>query len=349
MNVAVVGIRGMGQNHLSAALNCSRVKKVAGCDLDEEVRKSITQKMNIPTYADVNTLFAEFKPDVVVIATPPSRHGEIARACFERRIPVLTEKPICSTLAEAEQVVRIAEERGIPFQCGFQMRYCGVTRALNSVLESKVLGTLNHIGLVQFSGAHHVPGYMTKARTGGIFFEKLCHQVDYFRFFFGEPTRALAVAAPINIKHYDVHDNVMSVFQFPSGAQGTIKFDTRRAAQVDGLSEPKRNFEGRAAGHFYELLITGEQGSAVYDAWTECLDVVQYNHRADLLTEHVRRINVRNEFGEPSYDISAQDHDFFEHVAAGKTPRYPASDALKSMIWTEKAEESLRRGGEWIS
>jgi len=134
MKVAVIGIREMGQSHLQAARKSSVVNAVAGCDLNADVRKSVEQSMGIPTYADVDSLFNEFKPDAVVVATAPSLHGKLALACFERKIPVLTEKPICSTLQEAEQVVRAAEERGIPFQCGFQLRYCGVMRALKSVV-----------------------------------------------------------------------------------------------------------------------------------------------------------------------------------------------------------------------
>jgi predicted dehydrogenase len=349
MKIAVVGIQGMGQGHLRGIIKGPVAKEVAGCDINEDVCRNVGKALNIPTFVGVPKLLSEFKPDGVVIATPPSRHGEVARACFERGIAVLTEKPIASTLAESEALVKIAAEWKIPYQCGFQLRYCGITRALQSVLDAGTLGTLSHISLVQISGAHHVAGYMSRARTGGIFYEKLCHQVDLFRFYFGEPLRVFASAAPKIIKHYEIEDNAVSVFQFKSGAQGTISFNTRRSAQVDGLSKPERKFEGHEAGHFYELTYAGEKGSATYDPWSETLDIVRYNHRDDLLSERVRLIRVREEFGEPSYDTATQDNDFFERVAAGKPPRFPAADALQSMVWTEKAEESLRRGGEWVS
>jgi predicted dehydrogenase len=217
------------------------------------------------------------------------------------------------------------------------------------VLDAGTLGKVSHIGLTQISGPHPVKGYMSRARTGGIFFEKHCHLVDFFRFLLGEPLCTIAIAAPNLINHYEVHDNLLSVFEFKNDAQGTITYNTRRAAQVDGTVTPERKFEGREAGHYYELVVSGEQGSATYDPWSETLDVVRYNHRDDLLTERVKLIRVREDFGEPSYDQNTQDNDFFEHVAAGKMPRHPASDALKSIRWTEKAEESLRRGGEWVS
>src|SRR5947209_1014656 len=98
MKVAVVGIRDMGQTHLRAALNSKVVTAVAGCDLEDELRNRVGKALNIPTFEDVPSLLNQFKPQAVVVATAPSVHAEVARACFERGIAVLTEKPIASTL-----------------------------------------------------------------------------------------------------------------------------------------------------------------------------------------------------------------------------------------------------------
>jgi predicted dehydrogenase len=349
MKVAVVGIRDMGQNHVRAAQACKIVSQVAGCDVNEDLRKSVEKTYGIPTYSDLPSLLNGFKPDAVLVVTPPNRHAEVIRACFERSIAVLTEKPISSTLQDSEALVIEADKRKIPFQVGFEMRYCGLMRAFQSLLDSNALGKLSLITHTQFSGSTTIPGYMTRARTGGIFFEKLCHQVDLFRFMFGEPLRAMAVAAPNVMKHYDVHDNVHATYQFKDGKLGTITFNVRRAAQVDVTAKPERSFEGREAGHYCEVVFSGDAGAATFDAWTECIDVVKYNHRADCKADLVRRINVREEFGEPSYDVATQDADFFQLIAAKKPLRYPASDALKSMFWSEIGEESLRRGGDWVS
>ena len=124
MKVAVIGIQGMGQTHLSGIIKGAVAKEVAGCDINEDVCRNVGKAHKIPTFVGVPKLLNDFKPNAVVIATPPSRHGEVARACFERGVAVLTEKPIASTLQESEALVKIAAERKIPFQCGFQLRYC---------------------------------------------------------------------------------------------------------------------------------------------------------------------------------------------------------------------------------
>ncbi|HYF48452.1 MAG TPA: Gfo/Idh/MocA family oxidoreductase [Planctomycetota bacterium] len=349
MKVAVVGIRGMGQTHIAAIKKMDFVSEVAGVDVTAEVRESVGRAQGVQTFADLESACRTFKPDAVIVATPPSRHREVIEQCLERRIPVLTEKPICSTLDDSRAMVQLAAKLGVPFQAGFELRYCGSTRAFRSVLDAGALGKLSQISLIQISGSKTQPGYMSRARTGGIFYEKLCHQVDLFRYYFGEPKRVMAIAAPHALKHYEIEENVMSVTEFPNGEQGTITFQTRRAAQVNGLEKPPREFDGREAGHFYEMTYIGDKGSATFDAWTECIDVIRYNHREDLKSELVRRIDVRKEFGEPSYDVFSQDGDFLERARNGQPPQFPASDALQSMIWCEKAEESLRRKGDWIS
>lgn len=348
MRVAVVGIRGMGKNHLSAAKQCSLVREVAGCDISEEVRTKVGAEFQIPTFGSVDAVLRDFKPQVLVVATPPNRHGEVVRAAFERGVAVLTEKPIAESLKESQELVALGERKGVPFQCGFQLRYCGMMLKVKSLIDAGELGTLGRVSLTQFSGSQTKLGYMTRERTGGIFYEKLCHQVDLFRYLLGEPERVMASAAPAALKHYGIDDNVLAVFAFPGGKQGVITFDTRRAAQVDAVEKPGRDFEGREAGHFYELTFTGDRGTAVYDAWTSSVDLMRFNHREDLKTEWVRRIDLRKEGCDNAYDLSGQDGDFFRCVAEGKPPRFPASDALKSMQWVERAEESLRRKGAWV-
>lgn len=348
MKVAVVGIRGMGRSHIEAARKCSLVKDVVGCDINAEVRRTVGSAMKVETYADVGSLLRDYRPDAVFVATPPDHHGTVIRPCLEAGAAVLTEKPICSTLAESEEVVALARKLNVPMQVGFEVRYCGFMKAIEQVIAQGLLGQVNHISLIQLSGPHPGP-YMTRQRTGGIFYEKLCHQVDTFRYLLGEPTRVSAIAAPTALKHYTVEDNVMASFEFAGGALGTITFDTRRAAQVNGLLSDKPKFEGWEAGHFYEFTFSGDKGTAVFDAWTNAVDVMRYNHRTDEMTELVQRIDISKGFGEAVYAVGAQADDFLQRVAAGQPLRFPASDALKTMRWVERAEESLRRRGQWIS
>ncbi len=100
-----------------------------------------------------------------------------------------------------------------------------------------------------------------------------------------------------------------------------------------------------ALGHFSEFTFVGDAGSASFDSLTGQLDVVAYNRRADLQSERGCTLDVRASFGEPAYDLVAQNGDFLSRVASGAGLRFPASDTLRSMIWPGIAEASLRQSG----
>ncbi len=347
MRVAVIGLGPMGRGHLDAVLRSGVASEVVGCDRDPALARAAADATGIRVFTDLDELLTATTPRAAIIVTPPAVHAANIGACLARGVAVLTEKPIASDLASSAELVARADAAGIPFQCGFQIRYSGTMALIRAAIEAGELGTVSHIRLTQLPGPIPKAGYMTRERTGGLFYEKLCHQVDLFRHLLGEPRRCLAIAAPRVISHYGIDDNCTAIFAFAAGALGTIGFDTRRAVQVDGTVVPERVCEGRDAGHFYELTVSGDRGAATFDPWTESLDVVRYNHRPDLLSERVRRVDLRSLPG--MYDMGPQDGDFLTRVRDGLAPRHPARDALESMRWVERAEESLRRGGEWIA
>jgi predicted dehydrogenase len=341
MKVGVVGLNGMGRHHAKVIKGFDFVKEVIGCDLNPAMRKAAGKEGIQPCVQDVATLLSA-KPDAVFVVTAPAAHAVVIEACIQAGVPVFTEKPLAATLEDSRRLVELARRKNVPMQVGFELRYCGLTRAMKDVVNSKLIGQPMNMSLVQISGPHS-DAKMTKERCGGIFYEKLCHQVDLFRYWLGEPQRIMAVSGAHVLKQYTVHDNVLSCMVFPGGKAGEITFMTSRAAQLGGTCDHGDR------GHFYELILTCQKGSVSYCAWTGTISVVRYNHRKDCKSELVERFDVRPRYGEPVYDLANQDADFLKRVRDGKALQFPASDALKTMQWVAKAEKSLESGGKWIS
>jgi len=347
MRVGIIGCGGMGLHHAVEVRELDLVDEVVCCDLAEAPRKQAEAK-GFPTTASLEELL-EAAPAAVIVVTAPAAHAACIRPCFERGVSVLTEKPLAATLDESRDLVAIAGRDGIPFQVGFELRYGGMTRGMREIVDSGLIGEPRHMSLVQVSGLKAKPGYMSRERTGGIFYEKLCHQIDIYRYWFGEPEAVIAVAPPIVHEHYGVEDHVLSCLKFPGGAVGNITFITSRAANTGGGPDGDPEVDHSVRGHYYEMILTCARGSVSFDAWTGRLEVVKFNHREDRRSELVDSIDVRSRWGEPSYAVGEQDGDFLRRVAAGEPPQFPASDALRSMEWVERAEESLRLGGRWVA
>ena len=347
MKVGVIGCGGMGLHHAEVLRKLDMVDEVVCCDLGEAQRGKAQEK-GLRALVTVEEVLAE-KPGAVFVVTAPAAHAECIRKCLAKGVPVFTEKPLASTLAESRELVEAAEKKGIPFQVGFEMRYGGMVRGMREIVDSGAIGEPRHMSLVQISGLSAKAGYMTRERTGGIFYEKLCHQIDFYRYWFGEPERICAVAPPIVHRHYGIEDHVLSYLRFPGGRAGMITFITSRAANIGRGAEGDAKIDHEVRGHYYEMILTCSRGSVSYDAWTGTIEVIRYNHREDNKSELIDSIEVLPRWGEPAYALTEQNGDFLRRISAGKPPQFPASDALKSMEWVERAEESLRRGGEWIS
>jgi predicted dehydrogenase len=95
-----------------------------------------------PSFATPEEAIAAM-PDLeaLVLANPPIGRESIIRACAERRIPMLIEKPLALDMREAARLVGIAEAAGVPLMVGLNFRYLAVTRALLELLATGTVGT----------------------------------------------------------------------------------------------------------------------------------------------------------------------------------------------------------------
>ncbi len=340
MKIGVIGLGKMGVQHAAIAREFKATREVLGCEVLPQARAR-AKRLGIASVGELSALLA-WKPDAVLVATHASGHTAVIEPCLSAGIPVFTEKPLATTLADCRRLVALAARKKVQLQVGFELRFCGMTRAIKDILGSGLVGKPLNLSLVQISGPHTPQEWQLK-RVGGIFWEKLCHQVDYYRFWLGEPKRIMAIAGAKALKYTDLPDSVTSCMEFPGGRMGTITFMTTRSAQVGGTSDHGDR------GHFYELCMTCTKGSLTACAWTETLSVVRFNHRKDCRNELVDRFIIRDRYGEPSYDLRSEDFDFLQCVHDGRKLHFTAEDALQSMEWVAKGERSLAQNGKWIS
>ncbi|HUV39696.1 MAG TPA: Gfo/Idh/MocA family oxidoreductase [Planctomycetota bacterium] len=343
MKVGVIGLGGMGLSHAREVRRIAFVREVIGCDLSSE-RRAGAESDGFRTVADVDTLVGE-KPDAVIVATQPTTHAAVIRACLEAGVPVLTEKPLSTDVAEGRELVALAAAKCLHFQVGFELPYNGSIVGMRDIVDRGLIGKPRTMNLVQISGSR-LRG-ITRVDNAGTFYEKLCHEIDLYRYFFGEPERVLAVSGPRVLDHYDCADNVLACLQFPGGEVGNITFITTRATHIGGGPDGAKT-DHEVRGHYYEIILSGTKGSVSYDAWTGTLELVRYNHRDDHKSELVESINVLERYGKPEYNIPDQDRDFLTCVHEKKPLRFPASNAQISMEWVERAERSLALGGDWV-
>lgn len=91
-------------------------------------------------FGDVSTMISAVRPDVVHITTPPQSHFEIARLCVEHGCHVYVEKPFTLNTAEAEELLSLAEFRGLKVTAGHDQQFSHAARRMRNLIRRGYLG-----------------------------------------------------------------------------------------------------------------------------------------------------------------------------------------------------------------
>jgi predicted dehydrogenase len=116
-----VGTGAFGRHHAAKYAQTSGVNLAAIADANPDTRRSVSERYGAEGCADWHCLAG--KVDLVSVCSPAVTHGGIVRALLEANIHVLVEKPIATTLEEADALIRIAKERDLVLTVGHQERF----------------------------------------------------------------------------------------------------------------------------------------------------------------------------------------------------------------------------------
>lgn len=132
---------------------------------------------------------ADGKFDAAIVATPSAARGAIGNALAGRGIHLLVEKPLASTLAQAEQMVATADAQGVVLAVGLLRRHLTIARWTKALLASGILGRIERFeaceGLV-YNWAVNAPDTLCPGTTGGGVAEIGAHILDLLLWWFGE-------------------------------------------------------------------------------------------------------------------------------------------------------------------
>ena len=151
IRTAVVGVGYLGKFHAQKYAQLESSDLVAVCDASQEIAQAIADDLSVSAFTDYHDLIG--KVDAVSIVVPTQKHYEVAKIFLENNVHVLLEKPITSTVAEAEELVKIAEKNKCVFQIGHLERFNPAVLALENELEQPLFIESNRIAPFNPRGA----------------------------------------------------------------------------------------------------------------------------------------------------------------------------------------------------
>lgn len=138
--MAVIGAGAFGARHV-AAYRSLGVPVDALVDPDPAARQRLAAEFGVPrAFATVEELLAVAPPDAASVCAPGAAHRTTATTLMTAGVPVLVEKPLATTVADAEAIVACAETTGVLCQPGHILRFAAPYRALYDAVRAGQLG-----------------------------------------------------------------------------------------------------------------------------------------------------------------------------------------------------------------
>ena len=144
VNIAVVGAGQFGRNHLRVVSSLPNAKLVAICDADPARAKAAAEEFGVPA-VELSNLVGLV--DAAIVAVPTSAHAGIGCALLNAGLDVLMEKPIASTLEEAQQLIDAAAQNGRILQIGHLERFNPAVQAVTKRITTPLFFEIHRMSL----------------------------------------------------------------------------------------------------------------------------------------------------------------------------------------------------------
>ncbi len=240
--LGLVGAGSFGQFCLTAFQKLPNLNLAAVCDQDAGRAQSTAAEFGMAAYTNFTELLADPHVDIIAINTPPSSHAALSMAALRAGKHVFCEKPLATSLADAEAVLRLAGTAGVAFSVDYIMRANPLYRLIKQLSELQVagipvLGTLKRCSLENFANDENLGRdhwFWDPTSSGGIFVEHGVHFFDLFGWQLGRtPHKVFALA---EARDGGLVDTVQAIVDYEGGATSS-SFHTFSHASAGELQE----------------------------------------------------------------------------------------------------------------
>ncbi|WP_371170742.1 Gfo/Idh/MocA family protein [Aliiroseovarius sp. 2305UL8-7] len=354
LRYGLIGSGMMGQEHIR------NLNLLDGCDVTAIADPDATMRALSVETADGNaTGFDNYKDmlsaglcDALVVVSPNDTHHAIMMDILDTNLPILCEKPLCTTADGCGDLVAKAQNRAAPVWVAMEYRYMPPVQRLLAEVASGSAGTPHMMSIRE----HRFP-FLDKvgdwnrfnARTGGTLVEKCCHFWDLMRLVLkSDPVRVYASAAA-DVNHQDerydgrtpdIIDNAFVTVDFANGARGMLDLcmfaEGSYWQEVISVTGAKARVDAKVPGPA-RFSVDGKERSSE----------IEISHRAskEIICEEVEVDETVLAAGDHHGSTFFQHQRFRDLVLSGEgKPEVTLEDGLWSVRVGEAAEESARTG-----
>ena len=221
----IVGFGWVARDFMLPGIVAAGDEVVAACDPDGGARATAVAR-GLAVATDLDGLL-DRRPDAVYVATPNHRHRAAVEACAAAGVPVLCEKPLAATLADAEAMVAFCTRRDVLFGSAFDQRFHPAHAAVRQAIADSRIGRVTSVRIVygcwlerDWTATEDAgPNWRIDARQagGGAIMDLAPHGLDLIDALLGEPIVELVGLTQTLVQDYAVEDGGMLVGKTASG------------------------------------------------------------------------------------------------------------------------------------
>jgi predicted dehydrogenase len=207
IKVAVVGVGYLGRFHAQKFSRLPGVELAAVVDADPARAEEVGREVGAPAFTDHRRVLELV--DAASVVTPTVSHHRVALDLLEAGKDVFCEKPLASTLAEADEMVAAAERGGRVLQVGHLERFNPAVEDMLSRAEAPL-----------FIECNRIAPFKARATDVDVALDLMIHDLDIILALVGaEPSEVRAVGVPVLGSHADI---VNARLEFPGGCVANV-------------------------------------------------------------------------------------------------------------------------------
>jgi predicted dehydrogenase len=205
--IGVVGVGSLGFHHARILRDVPGARLVGVHDSDEARAAFVERELGVKAYSTLEALLGDV--EAAIVAVPTAEHHAVAMQALDRGVHLLIEKPLASTLEQAEEIVRRGAERGLLIATGHVERFNSALRAAEQYVHSP-----------RFVESHRLAPFNPRGTDVAVVLDLMIHDIDLILSLVRSPvTQVDAVGVPVLTPSVDIAN---ARLRFEGGAVANI-------------------------------------------------------------------------------------------------------------------------------
>jgi len=207
IRTAVVGVGYLGQYHAEKYVSLEHSELIAVCDIDPNRCNHIAKTHHVHAFSDYRQLVNLV--DAVSIVVPTPQHFEVAQFFLKNKISVLIEKPIATTIEQADRLIATAQANHTLIQVGHIERFNNAVKAID-----------RYLSIPRFIESTRIAPFKLRGSDVNVVLDMMIHDIDIIQSLVQSDTRSIsATGASVLTPYIDI---INARIEFENGCVANI-------------------------------------------------------------------------------------------------------------------------------